>query len=204
MGLVVRLFDRRDTWARMVLLDLSGISYLVFGQDEGRHPTVTQWWLAIGAFVVAIALCRWPLANFLVQTALLGVAICVLDDTTINQVGSSWALAEVALWTRRPRTIWLSAGLLFAVYLVFAIADSIGSVPRELFGVIVLPVGLPLLLGLVIRTTRELGLQAELRAASESRAARADERGAIARELHDVVAHHVASMVVTCQGWRPV
>ncbi len=55
---------------------------------------------------------------------------------------------------------------------------------------------MPLLLGLVIRTTRELGRQAQLRAESESRAARADERGAIARELHDVVAHHVASMVL--------
>ncbi|MFI5895874.1 sensor histidine kinase [Actinoplanes sp. NPDC051513] len=196
MGWVVRLFDRRDTWARMVLLDLSGISYLVFGQDEGRHPTATQWWLAVAAFVVAIALCRWPAVCFLTQAALLGVAICVLDDTTINQVGASWALAEVALWARRPRTIWACAGLLFAVYVVFAVAGSPGSLSRELFGVIVLPVGLPLLLGLVIRTTRELGVQAGLRAESESRVARADERGAIARELHDVVAHHVASMVL--------
>ncbi|MCU7726091.1 histidine kinase [Actinoplanes sp. KI2] len=196
MGWVVRLFDRRDTWLRMVLLDLSGVSYLVFGLDNGRQPTAAQLWLAVVAFVAAVALCRWPVICFLAQAALLGVAMWVLHDTTINQVGSSWALAEVAVWARRPRTIWLCAGLLFALYCVLSIPDSPGSLRSELFGVIVLPVGLPLLLGLVIRTTRELGVQAELRAASESRAARADERGAIARELHDVVAHHVASMVL--------
>jgi signal transduction histidine kinase len=195
MGWVVRLFDRRDTWVRMVLLDLSGVSYLLFGMD-GRHPTAAQLWLAVTAFVAIVALCRWPVACFLVQAALLGVALCVLHDSTINQVGSSWALAEVALWARRPRTIWLCAALLFAVYGALAIPGSDGSLGSELFGVIVLPVGVPLLVGLVIRTTRELGVQAELRAASESRAARSDERGAIARELHDVVAHHVASMVL--------
>ena len=196
MGWVGRLFDRRDTWARMVLLDLSGVSYLFFGIDDGRYATTTQWVLAVIAFGAAIGLSRWPLANFLTQTALLAVAFCVLDDPTINQVGSSWALAEVALWARRPRTVWLSAALLLGIYLGFAIPGSVQSMARELFGALVLPVGLPLLLGLVIRTTRELGEQAELRAASESRAARADEHGAIARELHDVVAHHVASMVL--------
>jgi signal transduction histidine kinase len=120
----------------------------------------------------------------------------VLHDSTINKVGTSWALAEVALWARQPRTIWLCAALLFALYAALSIPGSPGSLRSELFGVIVLPVGLPLLLGLVIRTTRELGRQAQLRAESEGRAARADERGAIARELHDVVAHHVASMVL--------
>jgi signal transduction histidine kinase len=195
MGWVGRLFDRRDTWVRMVLLDLSGVSYLVFGSPD-RRPGATQWVLAVIAFVALVALSRWPVVDFLGQAALLAVALCVLDDPTINQVGSSWALAEVALWAAGTRTIWLCAGALFAVYLAFDIVGTDGSVRGELFGVLVLPIGLPLLLGLVIRTTRELGRQAGLRAESESRAARADERSAIARELHDVVAHHVASMVL--------
>ncbi|GIF17891.1 signal transduction histidine kinase [Actinoplanes tereljensis] len=190
MGWAQRLFDRRDSWFRLVLLDLSGLSYLVF-YDEGRHPTTTQWVLAVLAFVVGPVLSRWPMLAFLLQTGLLGVALVVLGDPTINQVAASWALGEVALWARKPRLIWLATGLLLAVYLVFATPGKV-----ELFGILSLPIGLPLLLGLVLRTTRELGEQAQRRAEAESRAARADERGVIARELHDVVAHHVASMVL--------
>jgi signal transduction histidine kinase len=196
MGWVVRLFDRRHTWLRMIVLDLSGVAYLVFGQDNGRLPGAAQWLLATLAFGCAIALGRWSVVNFLAQTVLLAIATSVLHDTTINRVGSSWALVEVALWVAQQRTIWFCGGLLFAVYLVFLVPGSAGSLRSELFGVLLLPVGLPLLLGLVIRNTRELGRQAQLRAESEGRAARADERGAIARELHDVVAHHVASMVL--------
>jgi signal transduction histidine kinase len=130
------------------------------------------------------------------------VAFQVIDDTMINQVGSSWALLEVAMWANRLRTIWVGAALLAAVQLSDSIGDPWYKIPAGIFGLGV-TVGVPLLLGLVVRTTRELGRQAEERAAeerrrreSESRAARLDERSAIARELHDVVAHHVASMVL--------
>jgi signal transduction histidine kinase len=106
------------------------------------------------------------------------------------------------MWARRPRTIWLGAAMLAAVDLVDSIGDPIRQFISGVWGLGVV-VGVPLLLGLVIRTSRELARQAEERAAeqqrrleSESRAARADERSAIARELHDVVAHHVASMVL--------
>ena len=203
MNWVGRLFDRRDTWVRMLLLDLSGLSYMFFGEHERPQPGVTQWVLAILAFVSAVGLSRWPLVGFAGQLVLLGVALCVVDDATINQVGSSWALAEVAIWAGRPRTVWLSAAALLTTYLALAVRGTGAELRGELFGVLVLPVGLPLLLGLVIRTTRELGEQAAQRAVaeqrrseSESRAARSAERGAIARELHDVVAHHVASMVL--------
>jgi signal transduction histidine kinase len=202
MGWLGRLFDARDTFVRLLLLDLSGIGYLVFGTDVGRSPTGLQWILAVVAFAAVLIFHRKPLINLLVQTALLGIAIYTIDDTMINQVGAGWALLELTMWARRPRTIWLSTALLTAVYLT----DSIGDAPMRIAGAIfglAAVVGLPVLLGLVIRTTRELGRQAEQRAAeqqrrleSESRAARADERAAIARELHDVVAHHVASIVL--------
>ncbi|MFE9657338.1 sensor histidine kinase [Micromonospora sp. NPDC006431] len=203
MGWVGRLFDVRDGFVRIVLLDLSGVGYLVFGAPmQGHGPTATQLILAGIAFGVALVLHRRPLVNLLAQTALLAVAICLLDDITINQVGASWALLELAMRARQPRTIWLAAGLLAAVDLTDSIGDPF---PRFLSGIVglLVEVGVPLLLGLVIRAQRELTRQAQERAAeeqrrleSESRAARADERSAIARELHDVVAHHVASMVL--------
>jgi hypothetical protein len=186
----------------MVLLDLSGVSYLVFGTQAGHRPTGLQLLLAVVAFSCALLLHRRPLVSLLAQIALLGIAIWPVDDTTINEVGAGWMLLEMAMWAPRLRVVWLSAALLAAVSLTDAIGDPWRRLPGAVFGLSV-SVGVPLLLGLVIRTTRELGRQAEERAAeeqrrreSEERAARAGERAAIARELHDVVAHHVASMVL--------
>ncbi|MEU8233674.1 histidine kinase [Actinoplanes sp. NPDC048967] len=195
MGWVARLFDARDTFVRMLLLDLSGLSYLFFGTQAGRAPTPTQWLLAVAAFALALILHRRQLPGLLAQTALLVVAFWLIDDTTINQVGTSWLLLEVALWAPRPRILWSCAGLVAAVYLAFTLGRDPSEVSGPVFGLFIV-IGVPVLLGLVIRTTRELGVQARRRAESESRAARADERSAIARELHDVVAHHVASMVL--------
>nr|WP_232234588.1 histidine kinase [Actinoplanes sp. N902-109] len=97
---------------------------------------------------------------------------------------------------------WWAAGALCAVYLAAAWGEPAGQWVQRVFG-LVFGVGVPVLLGTVIRTSAELAWQSAVsareehrRRESEARAARADERGAIARELHDVVAHHVASMVL--------
>ncbi|MGA4727749.1 sensor histidine kinase [Micromonospora taraxaci] len=202
MSWLGRLFDLRDTLVRMVLLDLTGLCYLLVVPHSTSTPTTTQWVLAVPAFAVALAAHRRPVVNMVAQAALLAVAISLIDDFTINQVGASWALLEMTMRARGPRAIWLATALLVVVDLT----DSIGDPPRRFASGVVglaVEVGVPVLLGLVIRTNRELGRQAVEQAAaeqrqreSESRAARADERAAIARELHDVVAHHVASMVL--------
>lgn len=204
MGWTGRLFDARDTLVRMLLLDLSGLGYLVFGTKAGQSPTGAQWTLAVIAFAVALVSHRRLLVNLTAQSGLLVVAFVVLDDTTINQVGASWALLELTMSSRRPRTGWVAAGALavIAAFNPSPSGHSAEGIAGTVFGVLVY-VGLPLLVGTVVRTNRELARQAEervradqLRRESESRAARADERSAIARELHDVVAHHVASMVL--------
>jgi signal transduction histidine kinase len=63
-------------------------------------------------------------------------------------------------------------------------------------------VGLPVTLGLYLRsqsrlaaTYRERAVEAEMRQAAIESAVRSEERSAMARELHDLVAHHVASIV---------
>ena len=195
MGWAGRFFDARDTLVRILLVDLSGVGYLFFGQGAGQDPTRTQWVLAVAAFACALVFHRRHVVGLLLQVSLLALAFWLVDDPTINQVGTSWLLLELTMSAARPRLLWGGAVLVAAVYLAFSLGDQPSPVAAPIYGLF-LVVGLPVLLGLVIRTTRELSVQARRRAESESRAARADERSAIARELHDVVAHHVASMVL--------
>src|SRR5215470_14293023 len=125
MRWVSRLFDERVALVRMVLLDLSGVCYLVFGTEAGRPATTTQWLLAALAFAVALVFHRRPLINLIGQAALLAVAYCVIDDIMINEVGAGWVLLELTMWARRPRTIWLAGGLLAAVDLTDSIGDPL-------------------------------------------------------------------------------
>jgi signal transduction histidine kinase len=203
MGWVGRLFDERDTFVRLLLLDLSGLGYLFLRpHDQLPAPTTTELVIAVVAFTTILALHRWPFVNLLTQASLLAVSFAIVDDPTIAQVGASWALLELTMWARRRSAVWIGVATVIAIYGWFGGGGATESIPGQVYGLLVV-IGLPVVFGFNVRASRELARRAAERAAeeqrrhdSETRAARADERSAIARELHDVVAHHVASMVL--------
>ncbi len=200
--MLTRVFDDRYAYVRLALLALSGIGYLVLLSPRRERLTAVDWALDGAALALCAVCARWPFAGALAQTAVLGTAFLVATaDPVVPEVGASWAVLELALRAPGWRLV-TGVAALAAVYL----ADEADRLPRGALAVLfnfAIVIGVPALLGANIRASRQLARQAEERAAteqrrrlSETRAARAGERTAIARELHDVVAHHVASIVL--------
>ncbi|MEV1328592.1 histidine kinase [Micromonospora costi] len=192
---VSRLFDDRYAWLRLTLLCLSGIGYLLLRPHPSDPYTPADWVFAAAALTLAPFGVRWPLVTALTAALVFGLAGWFGQaDPVVPQVGATWAVVELTL--RVPtRQVALGVAAVLAAYLVDSHEDLPAGLPTWLYGIAV-AVGVPLLLGLNIRASRQLAAQAEQRVAVEARTARTSERAAIARELHDLVAHHVASMVL--------
>jgi len=141
---------------------------------------------------------RWPVPVWLVTLAVATVAV-------LDQPGPSGAVLPlfVALYTlatRHPPRISLTAGLVSGVTLL--VSDLAVRSPADLAASNLAPATWCLLatvIGLAVRNQRRVVADARERAriAEESREEEArrrvdEERLRIARELHDVVAHHIA------------
>ncbi|MGK5740031.1 sensor histidine kinase [Micromonospora sp. URMC 103] len=192
---VARLFDDRYAWVRLTLLALSGIGYLLLRPHPTDPYAPVDWAFAGLALALTPFGVRWPLLTALGSALVFGLAGWWGEaEPVVPQVGAIWAVLELTL--RVPsRQVAAGVAALLAAYLLDAHDDLPAGLPTWLYGIAV-TVGVPLLLGLNIRASRQLARQAEQRVAVEARAARGSERAAIARELHDLVAHHVASMVL--------
>ncbi|BAH54703.1 sensor histidine kinase [Rhodococcus opacus] len=172
---------------------------------EYRVPP-SYWLLAMTAAVVFAAGGRWPLAVSIV-TSVLAVPMFAAHAWGLSDLVpylGAVALVDVAMRARRAPAI-LAATLCWTAAVVAGLRwDSYGTFWRVATVVsTVAYVGLPLLLGLYLRAQRDLAATYRQRAAeAESRRledrsrAVVAERNALARELHDLVAHHMASIVL--------
>ncbi|BCB87163.1 two-component sensor histidine kinase [Phytohabitans suffuscus] len=193
-----RLFDERAWPARLTLLFVLTVGYLVLLRAPASPPTLADWVLALAAVALSAGGGRWPLATAFAQSGLLMVAYEVSNHAAVVvKIAAGVALFELAM----RRSGWQVLVGTLAPTAVYVLHPS-GGVPALLYRAAVL-VGAPVLIGAYIRSVRQAAAQAQQRVAeeqrrrlSETRAARANERTAIARELHDVVAHHVASIVL--------
>ncbi|MGC5054412.1 sensor histidine kinase [Micromonospora sp. DT48] len=141
---------------------------------------------------------RWPAVCLALVS--LGFAIDQLRSYhTIAGTGLVIALVGAGAYLERRR--WVVAGLASAAYVLLAIAlDRLGSGEGVAgFATFYLLLVLAWGIGAWLRQTR--AAEAERRRQVEQ-ATRAAERTRIARELHDVVTHHVTAMVVQAEAAR--
>ncbi|ALU71665.1 histidine kinase [Rhodococcus erythropolis R138] len=158
---------------------------------EYRVP-VTYWILSMLSALAFVAGRRWPVFASLAISAL-AVPMFVADAWGLSELVpylGAVAVVDVTMRAERREMVAVSAAgwcgsVLAGIW--FESHEAFFSVTTAVK--VLAYVGLPLLLGLYLRSQREL-------AANNLAQTRAAERSALARELHDLVAHHMASIVL--------
>lgn len=192
-------FDRRFAGIRILVLAGVMVGYFLLLQ---RPSGARDWGLAAAGLVLCLAAGSWVFGALLAQSVLLVAAHTVGAGTVASlKVLAAVTLFELAVQQSGRRLAARATTLALAVAV-----NRFEDLPGEILSVLYkmgIVAGLPLLLGAYVRVTRDAAVHArrhaeqqELRAEQQLLAARAAERTTIARELHDLVAHHVSSMVL--------
>ncbi|MFC4336383.1 sensor histidine kinase [Salininema proteolyticum] len=155
---------------------------------DGLPPVA--WAFAAAAVVATAGAAKAPVPAVAVLAALLASADAAgvpASAVVLMKILLGLAMCEAAARRGLRTSLW-TTGLAVAAYA----AHTVGSWDSDSWGALfrsATVIAAPVLLGLL---AHEKGARAE----AEVRAARSGERTAIARELHDLVAHHLASMVL--------
>ena len=199
--------------AAVVLAALGAVLEVIFQRDSANGPDLNTWAAAPLAAVIVLTLFfrrRWP---FLAPAALwiAAPAISFIDGSLVTSVvgvylaglASAFLLGNIAN-ARQSRTglVLVLVGMLAIVYNA---PDAEGG------SYVFLPAifGMAWLVGQVVQQRGARAEAAEERATrvtrdreAATRAAIADERARIARELHDVLGHHVSVMTIQASAVR--
>lgn len=198
----------RDVWQAGRVLPLVVTPVLLVASTfpgEYRVP-LSYWLLAMSAAVVFAVGGRWPLP---VSLVLSGLAVPLFLIPAWGLSGLVPFLGAVALVEVVVRCGRGATALAAACWTVAVVVGRWGGHSPS-FGLVsaVVEAGtfvaLPVLLGLYLRGQRALTASLRARAAESETRARAEERIALARELHDLVAHHMASIVLRVKVARQV
>ncbi|ATO16708.1 two-component sensor histidine kinase [Micromonospora sp. WMMA2032] len=169
---------------------------------------------AVLAGLLLIGVRRWPWPVLLATSALLVVA----DTVTVTGADTAQFAASVALGYVAYRSGWPGTAVAYGLFLAVTLVNVIDPGNAELLrgGVGVLRVlmlagfaAAPVTFGRYLRGVRQAAAAAEERAreaeerrTTEARMVRLTERTAIARDLHDIVAHHVAAIALRAGSAR--
>ncbi|MFG3259388.1 sensor histidine kinase [Streptomyces sp. NPDC048172] len=195
-------------WTGMGLLWLFDVFSLEATSEFSGSPT--DWWVLASAVVAGVAVVMpdgvlalpWRAG----AAALASGVMTVLYLTALPELESSWGLLEslclLLLLARSARETWPPR---LAAALCAALALAVVATPLRLSGtsdgffsfVLTCAAGGAIGLGCYVR-----GLDARRRRAVAD--VRQSERLALARELHDFVAHHVTGIVVQAQAARTI
>ncbi len=211
------MVGRRRWWPQLLLgliVASGGAAGLWLGLPAGPERLRAVLFAAAAGIVLAGAR-RWPGQVFAVEMVLLAAAVLVAP--TAN--GTVSISAEIALGFVAYRCGWTATltayGGLYALGVAGAFQSLAEAWSANWYGV-VLPLVLlgtvtatPVAVGRYLASQRAAALVAEERAreaeahrAAENRAARLSERTAVARDLHDIVAHHISAIALRAGAAR--
>ena len=195
-----RLDPVRLDWLLAAVLTADGLLEIRFGDGGGSHPAASALALVVLTGSVAVRR-RYP---FLVGTAVpifatLNHALWTGPQSTAVPIANFCALYALTVWTP-PRRFVVGTALVTAANLGAAAipGNSLrGTLPWTVIVLVVM-----LLVRSVVGDRERRARIAERERDVAAREAVVEERARIARELHDVIAHHVSMMVVQAGAER--